>query len=59
MTKLDFLEVLYDQYMDDLHDASADWRFEIPKRGYEEQHPKLKEQISLIEEMMDDYKEKE
>ena len=49
MTNYETLEIILDQLMNHLHEISADWKFEAPKRGYE----RTRDMVENIKDMME------
>lgn len=53
MTNYETLEIILDQLMNYLHEISADWKFEVAKRGYEREHERTRDMVENIKEMME------
>ncbi|MCI9457591.1 MAG: hypothetical protein HFE44_11545 [Oscillospiraceae bacterium] len=53
MTNYETLEIILDQLMNHLHEISADWKFEAPKRGYEREHERTHDMVENIKDMME------
>ena len=53
MTNYETLEIILDQLMNHLHEISADWKFEAPKRGYEREHERTRDRVENVKEMME------